>query len=56
MEVHRFEGIEGTEVGEVGDGVKFIETLKAVVSYEVDTNLLLLYYTNTEYLIFKRKK
>ena len=47
--------LEGTEINELLDGKLFVRSLKDIFKYEINNSELKLYYSDIEYLLFKRK-
>lgn len=47
--------LEGTEINELLDGKLFVRSLKDIFKYEINNCELKLYYSDIEYLLFKRK-
>jgi hypothetical protein len=52
----KFENLEGTEVGEVGDGYLFMEGINNTRAYSISDTILKLYYNNKQnYLEFEKR-
>ncbi|MDD3668604.1 MAG: hypothetical protein PHY75_07600, partial [Bacteroidales bacterium] len=52
----KFENLEGTEVGEVGDGHLFIDGINNIRAYSISDTILKLYYNNKQsYLEFEKR-
>jgi heat shock protein HslJ len=41
-----------TQVGEVGDGYRFVDAFRSSVKYEIANGKLKLYYNNNDFLLF----
>ncbi len=51
-----FDKLEGTEIGEIGDGDKYYHIFHRRKHYKIKDNQLFIYYPEKEYLLFNRKK